>query len=83
MKKMIAIIAVLLGLAVMLTACGNYQVIDVQYTFNRALVKLQDGTIVSGRVERWKDYEDGDQIQVRIDGVTYLVHAANCTLMAD
>ena len=83
MKKMIAIIAVLLGLAVMLTACGNYQVIDIQYTFNRGLVKLQDGTVVSGRVEKWKDYGDSDQIQVRIDGVTYLVHAMNCTLMAD
>lgn len=32
-------------------------------------------------VSSWKDYEDGDQIQVVIDGTTYLVHSSNIVLM--
>lgn len=38
-------------------------------------------TSVEGKVESWRDYEDGDQIQVTIDGVTYLVHASDAVLM--
>lgn len=39
--------------------------------------------MVDGKVESWKDFEDGDQIQVKIDGVTYLVHSSNITLIYD
>lgn len=40
------------------------------------IAKLPDGTIVQGKVDNWTDYE-GDQLQITIDGTTYLVHAAN------
>ena len=33
-----------------------------------------------GAVQSWTDYEDGDQIQVKIDGITYLVHSSNIAL---
>lgn len=42
---------------------------------------MPDGSVVSGKVSSWRDYEDGDQIQVVIDGVTYLVHSSNIVLM--
>ncbi len=42
-----------------------------------------NGEIIEGEVDSWRDYEDGDQIQVIIDGVTYLVHAANTVLMTE
>ena len=32
-----------------------------------------------GKVESWCDYE-GDQLQVVIDGVTYLVHSSNIVM---
>ncbi len=64
-----------------LTGC-NYEVVDLQYNYDYAIIKLQDGTIVEGNVESWRDYEDGDQLQVRIDGTTYLTHSYNCTLMS-
>ncbi len=86
MKRTAAIILVLAlaaGSIFALSGCGNKQIFDTTYTFNRAIISLPDGTVIDGKVERWTDYEDGDQIQVRIDGVTYLVHSSNICLIAD
>lgn len=79
MKKTIAfIIAAVLML--MLAGC-NYDVIDTVYKYDRAVIELPDGEIIDGKVQSWRDYEDGDQIQVKIDGVTYLVHSSDIVLM--
>lgn len=80
LKKTIAIILMLLFVCVIFTGC-NKQLIDTTYSFNYAIIRLQDGSIIEGRVQSWKDFEDGDQLQVKIDSVTYLVHSMNCTLM--
>lgn len=61
------------------TVCGNKQYFDFNYEFNYAIIKLPDGTIVEGRVETWRDYDD-ETLQIRINGVTYLVHSVNCVL---
>lgn len=60
----------------------NRQVIDMTYKYDRAIISLPDGTIVDGKVDSWTDFEDGDQIQVKIDGVTYLVHSTNIVLIS-
>jgi len=57
--------------------------VDTTYTFDTAIISLPDGTVVKGEVDSWTDYEDGDQIQVVIDGVTYLVHSTNIVLVQD
>lgn len=79
-KKIIAIIvAIMLSVGIL---CGcNKTLFDTTYHFDRAIIQLPDGTIVDGKVESWTDYEDGDQIQVKIDGKTYLVHSSNIVLM--
>lgn len=79
MKKFIGIVAGALAL-LLLTGC-NRQVIDLTYQYDRAVIAMPDGSVVQGTVESWKDY-DGDQLQVKIDGVTYLTHAENVVLMA-
>lgn len=61
----------------------NRQILDTTYRYNRAIIQLQDGTVVDGKVESWTDFEDGDQIQVKINGVTYLVHSSNITLIKE
>lgn len=68
-----AIVAVLL-----ITAC-NKQVVDLTYSYSYAQLRMPDGTIVEGKLNSWDDYE-GDQLQVKIDGVTYLVHSSNVVL---
>ena len=60
----------------------NVQLFDTNWTFKHAIIKLADGTVVDCSVKSWKDFEDGDQIQVTTtDGITYLVHSMNCTLI--
>lgn len=79
-KKLIALVAALIAL-VMLAGC-NKQLIDTTYAFDRAIIFLPNGEVVDGKVTSWKDYE-GDQIQVKIDGVTYLVHSSNVALISE
>ena len=81
MKKTIAFIiaAVLL---LMLAGC-NYDLIDTTYKYDRAVIELPTGEIIDGKVQNWRDYEDGDQIQVEIDGVTYLVHSSDVVLISN
>lgn len=72
-----------IALAALLGGCGNKQVLDVTYSFERAIIELPNGEIVEGKVSSWKDYDDGDQIQVKIDGKTYLVHSSNVVLISE
>lgn len=78
MKK---IVVALVGMAVLLTSC-NYQVIDTTYGYDYAYIELPTGEIIEGEVDSWMDYEDGDQLQVVIDGNTYLVHSSDCALVS-
>lgn len=81
MKKVIAMILVLL-MGLSLLGC-NKQMVDLTYSYERAIIQLPNGEIVEGKVSSWTDFEDGDQIQVKIDGKTYLVHSSNIVLISD
>jgi len=81
MKKKIILFAITLMLIFGLIGC-NRQLIDTTYNYTTAIISLPNGEIVEGSVESWKDYADGDQIQVKINGKTYLVHSANVALIA-
>ena len=84
MKKIIAILLALvliLGAAV-LAGC-NKQMVDLTYSYEYAIIGLPNGQVVEGKVSSWTDFEDGDQIQVKIDGKTYLVHSSNIVLISD
>ena len=82
MKKKLALIMSAIALAMFLSGC-NKQVIDLTYSYERAIISLPNGEIVDGKVQSWTDYEDGDQIQVKIDGVIYLVHASQVVLISE
>jgi hypothetical protein len=80
MKKILVAILILTLFVVTLSGC-NKQVFDTTYKFDRAIICLPNGDIVDGKIDSWTDYEDGDQIQVKVDGVTYLVHSSNVVLI--
>ena len=82
MKKKLAIVVSGIVLALSLTGC-NKQLVDLTYSYERAIISLPNGEIIDGKVQSWTDYEDGDQIQVKIDGVTYLVHASQVVLISE
>lgn len=71
----IAIIAI--ATALIASACGNRQILDLNYSFKYAII---DGV---GEVEisSWTDYEGSDMIQVTgKDGCTYLTHSSKVIL---
>ena len=55
------------------------KVIDLTYEYSQAQIKMPDGTVIEGKVDSWNDYE-GDQLQVKINGTTYLAHSSNVVL---
>ena len=80
MKKKF-IIAALVASCLTLGGCGNKDLFDTVYNYDYAIIQLPNGEIIEGKVEKWADYEDGDQLQIKIDGVIYLVHSNNVSLM--
>lgn len=69
-------------IAMLLTMTGcNKQMVDTTYKFDEAIIKLPNGEIVNGDVNSWIDFSDGDQIQVKVNGVTYLTHTSNVVLI--
>ena len=81
MKKLTALVLALI-LVFLMTGC-NKQMVDLTYSYERAVLSLPNGEVIEGKVSSWTDFEDGDQIQVRIDGKTYLVHSSNIVLISD
>lgn len=83
MKKKLIATVLALGMVISMSGCGNRQMIDLTYNYKYAVISLPNGNIVEGAVESWRDYDDGDQLQITVDGVTYLLHAANVALMTE
>ena len=83
MKKILVTIILLALATATLSGCGNKQFFDTTYTFNKAIISLPNGQVVEGKIDSWTDYEDGDQIQVKINGVTYLVHSSDVVLIKE
>ena len=81
MKRYLSIIMAVLVTS-LLSGC-NRQLVDLTYKFDRAIVALPNGEVVEGKLDSWLDYENSDQIQVKIDGVTYLVHSGDVVLIEE
>ena len=82
MKKLIALIAALCLGAVIFTGC-NQQIIDLTYEYDKAIIDLGNGQVITVDVKSWKDY-DGEQLQITTeDGTTYLTSSFNCTLIKE
>ena len=81
-EEKVMVVMILVATVAGLTAC-NQTLIDTTYTYDRAIISLPNGEIVEGKVASWTDFEDGDQIRVKIDGKTYLVHSANIVLISE
>ena len=75
--SLIILILAVMVIALLLSGC-NRQIIE-NYNFNYAIINTFNGT-VEGKVSSWRDFDDGDKLQVTIDGVTYLTSATNVIL---
>ena len=84
MKKIIAmLLAIIAILSITLLSGCNKQIMDLTYSYEYAIIGLPNGEVVEGKVSSWTDYEDGDQLQVKINGKTYLVHSSNVVLISN
>lgn len=81
MKKIMALLLAVLTVMV-LSGC-NKQMVDLTYSYEYAIIALPNGEVVEGKVTSWTDYEDGDQLQIKIAGKTYLVHSSNVVLISN
>lgn len=70
-----------LGVGIFFPFNGNRTLIDTKFYYDYAIIRLADGSVIEGKVDTWLDYE-GEQIQVTINGETWLVHSANLSLRA-
>ena len=75
--------AILVVVLLVVFAGCNKQMVDLTYSYEYAIISLPNGEVVEGKVSSWTDFEDGDQIQVKINGKTYLVHSSNIALISD
>ena len=82
-KKLLIAVTSLTTAVILLAACGNKSLIDTTYGFDKAIINLHNGTIVEGKIQSWMDYEYSEQIQVTINGKTYLTHSSNVILIAE
>ena len=86
MKKILACILILALLALSLCSCDgfNYDVVDTQFKFDKAIVVLPNGERMEIALKSWRDYENGEQLQLTsTDGTVYLVSSYNCILIDD
>jgi hypothetical protein len=89
MKKIIfriaAIVAILALVVATFTGCNfwGYDFIDTNYHFNKAIVKMPDGSVEVWEIKKWSDTE-GEQLTITTkDGTRYLVSSINCVLVEE
>ena len=68
--------------ATVLTGCGNMDMWDSQYTFNKAII-FGENTATIVEIEQWGDY-DGEQFQIKLkDGFVMVTSSIDTKLIDD
>ena len=81
--KKLTVLILVIAMMFAFIACGNQQLFDTTYTFDEAMIELPDGTIVKGEIDSWTDMSEfPEQIQIVIDGATYLTHMSKVVMIA-
>jgi DNA-directed RNA polymerase subunit E'/Rpb7 len=79
MKHKITALLLIILIALAFTGC-NRQLIDTTFKYDYVMFSMPDGEIIEGQVESWRDFTDGDQIQVKVNDDVYLVHSSDIVL---
>jgi hypothetical protein len=83
MSKFLIILMIVCIIVTTVVGC-NYQMIDTAYSYDYAYISYGDGTVKKVEIKSWRDYEDGEQIQVTgTDGSVYLASSFNCVLVKE
>ena len=79
----VVVILIVVGVIYWQTHIGNRQILDANYHFDRAVLKLPSGEVIEGKLNSWLDFDDSDVLQVKIDGKTYPTSYVNVCLIDD
>lgn len=84
MKKLVSVLV----LALLLTCTGcnyvGYDIVDTNYHFDKAIIRMPDNSTIEVEIKKWADSENGEQITITAtDGTRYLVHSANVVLIEE
>ena len=72
----------ILLISILLVGCGNRQVFDTTWDYNKAIITIGD-EIIEVEVSSWKDYDD-TSIQIKAkDGKTYLTDIKNVVMIKE
>ena len=86
MKKTLILALVLVLCAIALSACkiGNRQIgLDTTQTFKYAVIQLGNGELVEGKIDTWRDFKDSEEVQITINGITYLTSYENVIMATE
>ena len=68
-RILIYILAAVIIFVILVTSVGcNYQIVDFNYKFTKVHMSFDGEHYQCYDIDSWRDYEDGEQIQVDIDG---------------
>lgn len=75
------VIGLMLLVCSLLVSCGNKQLLDTKWEFNKAKIFIGD-EVIEVEVDSWKDYNQDTTIQITSkDGKTYLTDLNNVILI--
>ena len=78
MKKVLSLI--LMFITVLLLSGCNKQIVDFKNHFKKVHIVAEKKCY---EIEKWTDYEDGDQIQVKIKGYGYCLFHSNQIILVE
>lgn len=87
MKKLIIGLAIIgltiIGIVLRIACSGNMDMIDMNYTYDTALVRWPDGSMKEIKIKQWYSYVDKEQIQIiDHDGNIYVINSVNAVLIS-
>lgn len=81
--KLITMSILLVLLTTLLSGC-NKDIMQMNFKFEKVIIKLPNGEIVEGEVEEWTTYDAKDMVKVKIKGgKMYLGNSENIILYND
>ena len=81
--KLLTMSILLVLLTTLLSGC-NKDIMQMNFKFEKVIIKLPNGEIVEGEVEEWTTYDAKDMVKVKIKGgKMYLGNSENIILYND
>ena len=76
--------AFLLAILILVIAClcsgCNYKVVDLKYNYTKVHIIEQNKCYT---ISNWRDYDEGDEVQVKIDGYGYCIFHYNQVVLIE